>query len=133
MFKKLFGKKDKNYFLEIEEKTKTSESSAEKTTSTTVVETAQTKEVEASKPQVESPKSKGKKTVTVSKTKSTPTYEPPEWVKAIKNYSDVQSSEEIKKSPFADQYLMKNTPRSRRKPGPSLNSFKQMASTMKIK
>ena len=62
-------------------------------------------------------------------------YEPPEWVKAIKNYSNNGQSEEQplqEKSTFANKYLMANPPKSRRRPGPSLNRFKEMVNTMKI-
>ncbi len=66
------------------------------------------------------------------KTQSTANYDQPEWVKAIKNYSDQGTSEasqqEANNGGFAGKYVTNNVPMSRRRPGPSLNKFKDIAS-----
>lgn len=115
MLKNLFGKKeDKGYFLEIEEKPQTK----------TVKKVAK---VESNK--------EGSTDQTPTTKPSTPSYQPnynpPEWVKAIKNYSNTELEQVQENVNFSTNYLMGNTPQSRRRPGPSLNPFKAMASKMK--
>ncbi len=137
MLNKLFGKKNQDYFLEIEEKaqakteTKTVETVVEETKSETV---AEAEPVATTSAKTESkPKSKSKtapQTVTTTVTKSV-AYDQPEWVKAIKNYSNVSASSAKGELTFSTNYLMANPPLGRRRPGPSLNQFKAMASTMK--
>jgi hypothetical protein len=132
MLNKLFGKKDKDYFLEIEEKTpvKTEtetvveETKVEETKSETAVET----ETKATSTKTES--KPAPKAVTTTVSKSVP-FDQPEWVKAIKNYSNVYASSAKGELTFSTDYLMANPPLGRRRPGPSLNQFKAMAGTMK--
>jgi hypothetical protein len=128
MLNKLFGKKDqnKNYFLEIEEKPEVKAETKE-VVAETKVDTVATKKSEPKttiKTESKSP------TKTVSKI-ATP--DQPEWVKAIKNYSDVKAEENKENPTFSTTYLLTNTPLIRRRPGPSLNQFKAMVNTMKIK
>ena len=149
----LFGnKKNKgDYFLEIEGKSEsqteiqenklespaaTQEVAAESTPKTQTVEAVASESATAQKPDSSkatvNQKKSTSKTIT-AKTKVAP-YEPPAWVKAIKNYSNNGQSEAQQlqeKSTFATKYLMANPPKSRRRPGPSLNQFKEMASKMK--
>jgi hypothetical protein len=122
MLNKLLGKKkNEGYFLEIEKK---QESQVEiKSPEPEKVETAAKVETVSEK------KTTTKPTV---KTAKSSTYEPPEWVKAIKNYSNNNQSEESQKSlTFAPNYLMANSPTPRRRPGGSLKLFKEMASNLK--
>jgi len=114
MVLKLFGKKDKSqeYFFEAKdipvEETVTSEE-------TTTGETT-------------SPE--GEKSAPVAVTSANVSYDVPEWVKAIKNYSN-QSNENASVTEgenFAGKYVTNNVPQSRRRPGASLAKFKAMAS-----
>jgi hypothetical protein len=127
MLKKLFGKKkDKSYFLEIEnqqeeKKVETASAEPEKVETTTKVE-SQKEAVAQNKTTTKLPE----------KTTKVPTYEPPAWVKAIKNYSNNNQSGESQESlTFAPNYLMPNSPTPRRRPGGSLKLFKEMASNLK--
>ena len=58
-----------------------------------------------------------------------PEGEQPAWVKAINNYSNNGKLESESESgmTFATQYLMPTPSNSRRRPGPSLNKFREMA------
>ncbi len=150
----LFGNKKKkgDYFLELEGKSEsqtetqenklessaaTQEAAAESTPKTqtpeeVASEVATGQKPDASKGTVNQKKATSKTITTKTKV---PTYEPPAWVKAIKNYSNNGQSEARQlqeKSTFATKYLMANPPKSRRRPGPSLNRFKEMATQMKI-
>lgn len=113
---KFFGKKkEEKYFLEIDTKTKPSPEVAVNEEDSTV-ETSITE---------------GKETTV--KTKSQPevdvSYDAPEWVKAIKNYSNQSNSASAMEGEnFAGKYVTNNVPQSRRRPGPSLATFKKMAS-----
>ena len=152
----LFGnKKNKgDYFLEIEGKSEsqtetqannlesaatTQKVAAEPTPKAQAVEKVATEPATAQKPDATKATVNQKKSTSKTKTSTTRTkvaaYEPPEWVKAIKNYSNNGQSEaqqRQEKSTFATKYLMANPPKSRRRPGPSLNRFKEMVNTMKI-
>ncbi len=156
MLDRLFGKKKNkgDYFLEIEGKsesqTETQASNLESSATTQKVAAEPTpkaqavEEVAAStatgqKPDATKATVNKKKSTSKTKTSTTKTkvaaYEPPEWVKAIKNYSNNGQSETQQlqeNSTFATKYLMANPPQSRRRPGPSLNRFKEMVNTMKI-
>ncbi|MBF2058567.1 MAG: hypothetical protein IGQ45_15470 [Cyanobacterium sp. T60_A2020_053] len=68
-------------------------------------------------------------TITTSPTtNNNVSYDQPEWVKAIKNYSTPEPSEnKTEVSTFAGQYVTNNVPSSRRRPGASLAMFKDMA------
>lgn len=120
----LFGKKkDKNYFLEIEQKTEQTTEVSSQVSDEAVSESKVATTITNSK--VATPQ-------TVAKSKSgASSYEPPEWVKAIKNYSNTEENKVEKEINFASKYLMGNMPLSRRTAGPSLNSFKAMASSIK--
>ncbi|WP_330202715.1 hypothetical protein [Cyanobacterium sp. Dongsha4] len=113
---KLFGKKKDNYFFEAENKnTNETETQVEgNQTETTVsegdAETNATPAVSASQKDV--------------------AYEVPDWVKAIKNYSsqDTSNNAQSQGENYAGKYVTNNVPFSRRRPGPSLKPFKGMAS-----
>lgn len=111
---KLFGKKNqsKEYFFEAKdipvEETVTSEETA--TGETTTPE--------------------GEKSAPVAVASANVSYDVPDWVKAIKNYSN-QSNDNASVTEdknFAGKYVTNNVPQSRRRPGPSLAGFKAMAS-----
>ncbi len=116
MLKNLLGKKKDNYFLEIPE-----ESNDKKNTKTT----KQTSKAES--------KSEAK-TVTITEpkvAKKVINTDQPEWVKAIKNYTNQTGKVEKKESQtFSTTYLMPTISPFRRRPGPSLNGFKDMANNM---
>lgn len=114
MVLKLFRKKDKSqeYFLEI------------KDANTPATETVTT-EVE------------GDNNAVATATPATPatppgdvSYDVPDWVKAIKNYSNSNSDNAsvTGENNFAGKYLTNTVPLSRRRPGGSLATFKNMAS-----
>lgn len=68
---------------------------------------------------------------TPSTANSNVSYDQPEWVKAIKNYSTPELSEnKAEVTTFAGQYITNNVASSRRRPGASLAMFKDMAKTM---
>jgi hypothetical protein len=118
VFNKLFGKKDESYFLEINAKTE-NQPSAEVTVNEgdSTVETSTVKGKEAT-------------VATAVKPKPDVSYDVPDWVKAIKNYSNQgnnnTSASEGKN--FAGKYVSNSVPQSRRRPGGSLATFKKMAS-----
>ncbi|BAQ60845.1 hypothetical protein GM3708_1251 [Geminocystis sp. NIES-3708] len=115
---KFFGKKEKNYFLEIETKTE-NESSAqvEENKEESTLKTSITEEKETV-------------AATTIKPKADISYDVPDWVKAIKNYSNQSNSSAsaTEGENFAGKYVTNNVPQSRRRPGPSLATFKDMAS-----
>lgn len=131
---KLFGKKETTYFLEIDTETNNESSSEVEVNQEESVVEKSTTETEASTP---AKKTTGKKT-TVKKTTTTTSeveakgdvaYETPDWVKAIKNYSNQDNNTSVKEdNNFAGKYVSNNVAQSRRRPGPSLNNFKNMAS-----
>ncbi|MGK7946229.1 MAG: hypothetical protein AB4058_17345 [Microcystaceae cyanobacterium] len=148
MIQKLFGGKKETYFLEIEETngTKAPEPSAkapeiaaepakvESQPTTPVVEKATepakvesqptTPVVEKAAPPAKSSKKSAKK---VSKAKTEPTVAPtPPTVSTESN-----GQAEPKNVEFATKYLLVPTG-SRRRPGPSLNKFKDMARDVKV-
>lgn len=105
---KLFGKKKDNYFFEAESNNgNETETAVEATTS-----------------------SESSVTSTASIPQTNVAYDVPDWVKAIKNYSnqDVNNSSQPQEENFAGKYVTNNVPFSRRRPGPSLAPFKSMAS-----
>lgn len=109
MLNKFFGKKkSQDYFFEAPE-TPEVVSSEETTT-----ETATSEEGKSAPVAVQS--------VNVS-------YDVPDWVKAIKNYSNQSNNASLSEGEnFAGKYVTNNVPQSRRRPGPSLAGFKAMAS-----
>ncbi|BAQ66824.1 hypothetical protein [Geminocystis sp. NIES-3709] len=128
---KLFGKKNqsKEYFFEVKETTPAPASEetviSEKSTA---VETTTSSEVEST-PVASKSVSKVKSTPVVSKSVDV-SYDVPEWVKAIKNYSNQSNGDAsgTNSNNFAGTYVTNNVPQSRRRPGPSLSKFKAMAS-----
>ena len=134
MLNKLFGKKkEKDYFLEIEEKD-TSEQNKPSETIKEKVKTEETTTVPEVKSETVEKSTKKSTQPTVKKVSSVSSksvnYDPPEWVKAIKNYTNTDENQTNGLGTKAS-YLMINAPKPRRRPGPSLNSFKQMANTIK--
>ena len=132
---KLFKKnKSKEYFLEIDTNaTKKPEAEAK----TEITETATVKEEKTEVAKIESTQTQSETQPEVkTEQSSTPaapvvSYDLPEWVKAIKNYSQPKSIDLTNSAPgnnFAGKYVTNNVPTSRRRPGPSLNLFKDMAS-----
>ncbi len=125
MLNKLFGKKKKEkYFLEFDVKTEP------KTQVEKPVETKTSPETNETEVTTPAPKPKAKTSAT-SAPKATVSYDSPEWVKAIKNYSNQgngQSAEGVNANTFAGKYVTNNVSMSRRRPGASLKMFKDMAS-----
>lgn len=116
---KLFGKKkEETYFLEIDTKTENQPSA----------EVAVNEEDST----VKKSTTEGKKTSVTSTTttKVDVSYDVPDWVKAIKNYSRQSNNngQEMEGENFAGKYVSNSVPQSRRRPGPSLATFKNMAS-----
>ena len=145
MFNKLFNKnKNINYFLEFptkktEAQPPVSEEEKVAQSQPPVLEEEQTTESSAEpteKKASATPKAQARvkgetKSQVKTKAQVDVSYEPPEWVKAIKNYSDqgTNNSSESTKN-FAGKYVSNDVPMSRRRPGPSLKMFKDMASKM---
>lgn len=125
MLNKIFGKKkNENYFLEFDGK------SAKEAKPETVKSTKQDKPVGTETTQAVT---EANETVKFTPTQSKPTvsYDSPDWVKAIKNYSNQNSngvSSSTENANFAGKYVTNNVSMSRRRPGPSLNKFKKIAS-----
>lgn len=122
VLKKIFAKKKvtQKYFLEVEVKDQAPETPA--------VENAETSESNQKKgKQPTAPKSS-------PAPKATPNIpaDQPEWVKAIKNYSNTaqsnESQSEDEDSTYAGKYISNNVPQARRRPGASLKAFKNIAS-----
>jgi hypothetical protein len=116
---KLFGKKkEEKYFLEIDTKTENQSS----------VEVA----VNEKDSTVNESTTEGKETsvTATTKTKVDVSYDVPDWVKAIKNYSRQgnNNGQDMEGENFAGKYVSNSVPQSRRRPGPSLAAFKNMAS-----
>ena len=138
IFDKLFKKnKSKEYFLEIDTNA-TKKLKAE--TKPEIAETVTVKEekTEVAKIELTPTQSETKPEATKQKpsTSANPpaSYDVPEWVKAIKNYSQPENTDwtnSVTGNNFAGKYISNNIPISRRRPGPSLNKFKDIASTIK--
>ena len=130
----LFGGKKKNgYYLELDESNK-SQPEAAPVAETVVAPVKEEKPAPAQAPQKpvaakSRKKGKAKKSVKATSVKFVPTqWESPEWVKAIKNYSDNgRVKEELSERLFASKYLMPTPTNSRRVPGPSMNKFRDLA------
>lgn len=120
---KLFKKgKSEEYFLQID--------TAETTTATEVKEEA-TVATEESTSEPSEVKAEAPAPKPVAYTPSNVSFEQPEWVKAIKNYSQPESNgDSTTGNNFAGTYVSNNVSFSRRRPGGSLSKFKQMASKM---
>lgn len=112
---KLFGKKKETYFFEAKDNTTDN-------TETAVEATGETETTEAT------PATSATPVATVSQ--ANVAYDVPDWVKAIKNYSnqDGNNANQSQVENFAGKYISNNVPFSRRRPGPSLAPFKVMAS-----
>lgn len=131
----LFGGKKKNgYYLELDESNKSQPEAAPiaETVAAPVKEEKPATVTVAPAPVAANSRKKGKakKSVKATSVKSVATqWEPPEWVKAIKNYSDnSQVKEELLEGLFASKYLMPTPTYSRRRVlGPSMNKFRDMA------
>jgi hypothetical protein len=75
-------------------------------------------------------KSKAENAPAATAPEKAPEYEPPFWVKAMNaNTSNKKAPESVES--FASNYLMPTPNRSRRRPGPSLNPFMDMARQVK--
>jgi hypothetical protein len=150
MINKLFGGKKSNseYYLQIDETSdsqSTSNNNGTKATATVVEEPKAIAEKPKTEPVVVEEKkaepAKATKKTSKKKTaakaeaapaapapKKAPAYEPPFWVQAIKNYSSNGNGKAAGSGEsFADKYLMPNPSNYRRRPGPSLNPFMDMA------
>jgi hypothetical protein len=132
MLNKLFGKKKKDYFLEIEEKPETQQNEPEEVVSEEAKPEEATTATEVKSGKVEKRKAVAKSTKSDVKTVSSTSvsYEQPAWVKAIKNYSNTNENES-NGSNAKPSYLMVDKPKPSRRPGPSLNEFKKMANNIK--
>lgn len=130
MLKNLFGKKNKDYFLEFDEKKEADVSTQESAKPAPV---KNKKSAKQDSPSEVDNTQEAKETAKPAPIKPQPSvsYDTPEWVKAIKNYSNqtINSSSSVAESSnFAGQYVTNNVAMSRRRPGPSLNKFKKIAS-----
>lgn len=129
---KIFGKKkDKSFFLELDESQtgKPKEAKAEATAQPAASATT----TEEKKP--EPAPAKSTKKTSVKKAKAAKTAEPksqPTVATATPSRPTISPAKvEPKEVNFATQYLIANPP-SRRRPGPSLNPFKEMARQAKV-
>jgi hypothetical protein len=134
MIGKLFGKKSGGFYLQIDE----TELAAESTPAAAPVEVkpepvavaapvAVATETVAAEPKAKASKSKKKKTTTASAIVTTPVEPPAEvpiWVAAINNSASKNAQKE--EVSFATSNLFP-LPTSRRRPGPSMNGFLDMA------
>jgi len=122
VLKKLLSKKkdSQNYFLEVDVKDEAPAQNEVATNVDSVMEQVEAKTNEEGevikKLAAPSPQSSSDDT--------------PDWVKAIKNYSDQNSNNAstTEDMTYAGKYVTNNVPQSRRRPGPSLNPFKNIAS-----
>lgn len=153
MLKKLFGsgKKNDGFYLELDEikdskvvkdvvetASQVAEAAKEQVEEIVTAETATAKQSE-SKTKSQPKAQKSEKAVAKAQKQSTPTtkanqansgassFEPPFWVKAMYNNSGNGSSGQKTEPTFATDYLMPTVTKYRRRPGPSLNKFKDMA------
>jgi phage-related tail fiber protein len=155
MLKKLFGgKSNNNYYLQLEETEATQTTQAangngkvespEKVVevkSTETQPTAKVEEKQATEPAkaTSSQKKKSAKTksskkqsvetapVTTAVSSSTSSDDTPFWVKAMYKSSSNNQEASQESNTFATKYLLSNSTQSRRRPGPSLNKFREMA------
>ncbi|MGF1542626.1 MAG: hypothetical protein ACFCU5_19640 [Pleurocapsa sp.] len=149
LIKKLFGSKGEKFYLELEE-TATSvageaKKQIDKVTDSQPVQDATetaTEVVQEAKKQVNSAtttkKPSGKKSQKTQQeerpataTNGASSWEPPFWVKAMYNNSSSNGKATNSEQTFATDNLMPTITTSRRRPGPSLNKFKDMASKAK--
>ena len=132
---KLFNKdKSPKYFFEADEsQTATPEAEAQpKEEATAVVEeTTQTTEASSAPAESAAPKASKAPKAPAAPTADVP-YEVPEWVKAIKNYSQPETGDGARsQGNYAGTYVTNNISFSRRRPGPSLSKFKTIASQLR--
>ena len=134
-----FTKKSDNYFLELETNTPEADTISTKEPSSEVA--TETPETETEEVATTSTETEAQET-TAPPAPSTPKYvvsfDPPAWVSAIKNYSnDSAEGEGGENTPastnnnYAGKYVSNNIASARRRPGGSLNKFRDIASTMK--
>jgi hypothetical protein len=118
---KFFGKKkEEKYFLEID--TTTENKPSEEVAVSEEDSTLERLTIEG----------KGDAVNSKPQTRVDVSYDLPEWVKAIKNYSNQgnSSNSATEGENFAGKYVSNSVPQSRRRPGPSLEGFKKIASKM---
>jgi hypothetical protein len=135
---KLFKKnKSETYFFEVDDNaSKKAEAKPEETKTATVKEEQpEAAKVESTSTQSEATTEKSAPPATTATTTTADvSYDVPEWVKAIKNYSKPEASDSSTGNTgnnFAGKYISNNVPISRRRPGASLNKFKDIASEIK--
>ncbi|MBR8832371.1 MAG: hypothetical protein N5P05_001832 [Chroococcopsis gigantea SAG 12.99] len=134
MFSKLFGKKKDNFYLELKEDNKGSAPKAPAVTKPEAVTPAPAPTVSAATATaakaVEEPK-KNQKTSVKKDKKGKAAQEKPAVVETPKTTPATNGKVEPKEVEFATKYMI--TPSlSRRRPGPSLNAFKDMAKKAKV-
>jgi hypothetical protein len=119
MFKGLFGGKKQEFFVELKEDAKTE---ATEVKTETPVKVAEPQAVETTPETANGKAPKATKSKKTSVKKAAKTEAPQEPKVAV---APVVKKEEPKEVEFATQFFM--VPTSRRRPGPSLNTFKELA------
>ncbi len=136
MIKSLFGgkKKKEGYFLELDESEENQSDSSTVTPESEApakpVEEKQSEPVksEAKKENKKPKPQKNKKTsIKTASTSKASTYDQPEWVKLLYKNNQNGKVESEPDNTFATKYLMTGPAKSRRRPGPSMKSFLEMA------
>lgn len=153
MLKKIFGKKNNSYFLELKETAEEVLSSTKEVVENQVnsvqevvessavstkkavkkqVQTVENQTESTLKPKKEKPNSQ-KPAATTQPNGGASSFEPPFWVKAMYNQNSSNGNGKAAQSEqtFATNHLMPVVSKSRRRPGPSLNKFKEMANKSK--
>lgn len=134
MFKNLFGGKKNEFFLQIDESEESkpvAQVSAElpKPVEQTEAEAAEEKKPEPVKAQSTQTKKESKQPVEVAPAPAAPsafpTWDAPDWVKAMYKTNGKEAEVKVEIT-FATQHLMP-APSSRRRPGPSMKMFMDMA------
>ena len=130
ILKKLFGKKSEDYFLEVDADTLATATTS--TTSDTEGEDAPTAEAT---PETATSDSATGATTPSKPAKPVVNFDPPEWVSAIKDYSNSNVAETIAEpsgdNNYAGKYVSNNVNISPRRPGPSIDKFRELASKLK--
>jgi hypothetical protein len=138
MLKKLFGGQKSSYFLELDE-SKSQQPTTAKTEApaepaqATAVEQSKAKPVEAKKAKKTSVKSNAKvaQPAPAPKAPEPAVSDPEAIIRAAVSKKDSNGKADAQTVGFATQYVMLPT-MSRRRPGPSLNMFKNMARQAKV-
>ena len=132
MFKKLFGGQKDTYFLEINENKQEKQTTAETEKPAKPVEEKKAEPVKAKKAQKTSTKSDANGKQTAPAPASKPVVSAPEdIIKTAIAKSSSNGKADAQDAQFATKYVMLPT-MSRRRPGPSLNMFKDMARQAKV-